>query len=112
MDGLSASAVPLPPVAADHSTTDLNLQPCRTARPTRPDAMSNRPHYVLVTAAWRAEMARRQATYAARRYRHTQAHLLGEQPEPPTDTGGEKRPGSRTITPSTSVSRKSRPKYR
>ena len=59
--------------------------------------MSNRTHHVQVTAAWRAEMDRRQAAYAARRQRHT-AFLRGEQPEPPTDTGTEKRRGGNTIT--------------
>ena len=60
--------------------------------------MSNRTHHVQITTAWQAEMERRQADYAARRKRHTQAYLRGEQPEPPTDTGSE-RPGrgSRTI---------------
>ena len=50
--------------------------------PSKPDVMSNRTHHVQVTAAWRAEMDRRQAAYAARRQRHTEAFLRGEQPEP------------------------------
>ena len=41
---------------------------------------------------------RRQAAYAARRQRHTEAFLRGAQPEPPTDTGTEKRRGGNTIT--------------
>ena len=41
-----------------------------------------------------AEMERRQATYAARRQRHTAAFLRGGQPEPPPDTGTEKRRGN------------------
>ena len=60
--------------------------------------MSNRTHHVQVTAAWRAEMDRRQAAYAARRQRHTEAFLRREQPEPSTDTGTEKRRGGNTIT--------------
>ncbi|HME25686.1 MAG TPA: hypothetical protein VKI44_30860 [Acetobacteraceae bacterium] len=43
-------------------------------------------------------MERRQATYAARRQRHTATFLGGEQPEPPTDTGTEKRRGGTTVT--------------
>jgi len=60
--------------------------------------MSNRTHHVQVTAAWRAEMDRRQAAYAARRQRHMTAFLRGEHPEPPTDTGTEKRRGGSAIT--------------
>ncbi|HME79229.1 MAG TPA: hypothetical protein VKI00_27290 [Mycobacterium sp.] len=60
--------------------------------------MSNRTHHVQITAAWRSEMERRQATYAARRQRHTATFLGGEQPEPPTDTGTEKRRGGTTVT--------------
>ncbi len=59
--------------------------------------MSNRTHHVQVTAAWRAEMDRRQAAYAARRQRHTTAFLHGEDPEPPTDTGTEKLRGGSAI---------------
>jgi hypothetical protein len=61
-------------------------------------AMNDRPPQVSITAAWRAEMDRRQAEYAARRLRHTTAFLRGEQPEPPTDNGSEKRGRGGTIT--------------
>ena len=61
--------------------------------------MSHRTHHVQVTAAWRAEMDRRQTTYAARRRRHMEAFFSGgERPEPPTDTGNETRRGGSTIT--------------
>lgn len=61
-------------------------------------AVNGRTHHVPVTAAWRAEMDRLQAEYAARRRRHTTAFWRGEQPEPPTDTGTEKRGRGGTIT--------------
>ena len=54
-------------------------------------------HVVSELTSKRAEMDRRQAAYATRRQRHTDAFLRGEQPEPPTDTGTEKRRGN-TIT--------------
>jgi len=61
--------------------------------------MSNRTHHVQVSAEWRAEMDRRQATYAARRQRHIEAFFRGgERPEPPTDAGNERRRGGGTIT--------------
>ena len=44
------------------------------------------PQRVSVTTAWREEMQRRQAAYAAHRVRWTDAHLRGEPTEPPTDT--------------------------
>jgi hypothetical protein len=51
---------------------------------------------VPVAAAWLAEMRRRQAEYAARRMRWTEAFHRGEPPEPPTDTDAPSRSG-RTI---------------
>ena len=55
------------------------------------------PLHVTVTAAWRDEMQRRQAAYAARRAQWTNAHLRGEQPEPPTETERRGERGTRTI---------------
>jgi hypothetical protein len=45
------------------------------------------PLHVPVTSAWREEMQRRQAEYAARRARWTGAILRGAAPEWPSETG-------------------------
>jgi len=61
--------------------------PLREYVPPTPEELGlTPPPVVSVTTAWLQEMRRRQAVYAARRARWTDAMQRGAQPEPPTDT--------------------------